>query len=341
MRELLIMSENNQVHIFITGAGQGAGLAAVREATRRGHKVTGTTSLGTVGANRIRRAGGLPVYPDLARESALYSAIMMSKADVVINAAPQALSGIPHYRVNYEEMLPWLYASTEALLLAAGRADVKRIVHLSSAAIYGATHEAATEDAHLNFHNALLRALDDAEDSIFDGGMRGYVLRTGAIYGSTEACAAVIQKLRTGQAVPAGHHKTSWVNEEDVASAALQIAEIEADNEALANVYNIADDEPMSPDDFIDMLGVAYGIGEPVRMNGLMAQFRTSEFQRELLAHGSVIDSSKAKTDLNWQANVSKAQGIEKMLLFWRAEEAGLSEQTSSSNSDSKELAVT
>lgn len=336
------MSENNQLHIFITGAGQGAGLAAVREATRRGYKVTGTTTLGTVGANRIRRAGGLPVYPDLTRESALFSAIMMSKADVVINAAPQALNSIPQYTVNYDEMLPWLYATTEALLMAAGRADVKRIIHLSSAAIYGATHDAATEDSHLDFHNAFLRALDDAEDAIFDGGMRGYVLRTGAIYGSTDACAAIIQGIRTGQGVPDSHHKISWIHEEDVATAALAIAELDADEEeAVANVYNIADDEPMSPDDFIDMLGVAYGGGEPSRMNPFSKQMRTNEIQRELLAHGTIIDSSKAKADLNWQAKISKAAGIDKMLLFFRAEDAGLSSASSSSNSESKELATT
>lgn len=335
------MSENNQLHIFITGAGQGAGLAAVREASRRGHKVTGTTTLGTVGANRIRRAGGLPIYPDLTRESALYSAIMMSKADVLINAAPQALNTVPHYTVDYDEMLPWLYASTEALLMAAGRADIKRIIHLSSAAVYGATHEPVKEDAHLDFRNALLQALDDSENSIFDGGIRGYVLRTGIIYGSTEACAAIIQKLRKGQAVPAGHHETSWIHEEDVATAALQIAELESDEEATANVYNIADDDSMSPDTFIDRLGVAFGTGEPNRLNGFMAQLRTNEIQRDLLAHGSVIDSSKAKADLNWQAKVHNEQGIQQMLLFYRAEEAGLGEQSSSSKTESKELATT
>jgi nucleoside-diphosphate-sugar epimerase len=335
------MAENNQIHIFITGAGQGVGLAAVREASRHGHKVTATTTLGTVGANRIRRAGGLPVYPDLTRESALYSAIMMSKADIVIHAAPQALSGIPQYTVNYEEMIPWLEASTEALLRAAGRADVKRLIHISNAAIYGSTHDPVSEDAHLDFHNAFLRALDDAEHAFFDGGIPAYVLRTGSIYGSTEACSAIIKMLRLGKGIPSGKHKTSWVYEGDVARAMIQIAELENESESIVNVYNIADDEPMSPNAFMNSLGTAYGIGEPALSSGLMMQLRTNETQRDLLAQGTIVDSSKAKSELHWQAKMSRSQGIEQMLLFWRAEAAGSSQAQSTSSSESKELATT
>lgn len=335
------MSENEQVHIFITGAGQGVGLAAVREASRRGYKVTGTTTLGTLGANRIRRAGGLPVYPDLTRESALYSAIMMSKADVVINAAPQALGSMPQHTLDYDDMISWLEASTEALLMAAGRSDVKRLIHLSSAAIYGNTSEPVAEDAHLSFHSAFLRALDDAEDAVFDGGISGYVLRTGVIYGSTDACAAIIDMIRSGQGIPSGSHQTSWVHEEDVARAALQIAELEIADEAVANVYNIADDEPMSPNEFVNLLGHAYGIGSPSMANGLMMQMRSNETQRELLSHGTIVDTSKAQSDLDWQAKIGKTEGIDKMMLFWRAEDAGAGENSATMRSDSTELVTT
>ena len=48
--------------------------------------------------------------------------------------------------------------------------------------------------------------------------------------------------MRLGKGLPSGQHKTAWIHEDDVASAALQIAELELDDEAVAHVYNIADD---------------------------------------------------------------------------------------------------
>lgn len=323
--------EEKPLSIFITGAGQGVGLAAATEANRRGYKVVGTTTLGTVGAYRIRRAGGLPLYPDLTRESAIYSALQMAQADVIIHAAPQVVNGIPHnIGLDYDELLPYIENSTRALMSAAGRANIKRIIHISAASIYGDTHhEQIKEDGSLHLDNELAKALHEAEESVLDGGIPGYVLRTGYIYGTHQGSADVAQAMRDGQAFPRSNQPTSWANEDDVASAALIIAEKDSD-EQTNTIYNIASEETVSPDEFIKQFGEAYGTGEPGTLAGFFLQFRTSELQRHLIGMSTLLDTSKAREELDWSPEGTIAGGLDKMLLLWRSEEAGITAQVDS-----------
>lgn len=315
-------ADNQQLTIFITGAGQGVGLAASNLATRAGHKVVGTTELGSKGAYRIRRAGGIPIYPDLTRESAVYSALQMAKADVIINAASQAVNGIPQYSVDYDEKLAWLTASTAAIMAAAGRADIKRVIHLSAASIYGDTHhEAVTEEAHLDLSNAFGQALNEAEQTVLDGGIPTYVLRTGYIIGTHEASAEVARAIISGKSVPSGKQHTAWAHEEDVASAAVAIAEKESDDN-IETIYNIASDITDSPDEFMEKFGQAVGIGAPGATGGFLLQFRTSELQRNLIAAGTLLDTTKAQDELAWSPSGTIENALDKMLLLWRAEEA-------------------
>lgn len=330
-------AEEKQLTLFITGAGQGVGLAATTLATRKGYKVIGTTDLGTVGAYRIRRAGGIPVYPDLTRESAVYSALQMAKADVAINAAPQVVNGIPQASIDYDQWLPWLEASTDAIMSAAGRADVKRVIHISAGSIYGDTHhEAIKEDGHLDLSNALAKALHHAEEAVLDGGVPGYVLRTGYIYGTHENGAKVAEALRGGKGTPSGKQATAWIFEDDVASAALLIAEKEQDV-GVHHVYNIAGEETLTPNEFMAKFGEAYGIGEPRRLAGFMQYFSTSEIQRTLLGNGTLLDTSKAREELDWSPKGSISMGLDKMLLLWRSEEAGI-QDIITDDSDSTEI---
>lgn len=311
-----------QLTIFITGAGQGAGLVATMLASRAGHKVVGTTNLGSKGAYRIRRAGGLPIYPDLTRESAMYSALQMAKADVIINAAPQALNGIPQYAVAYDAVLPWLEASTEALMSAAGRADIDRIIHLSAASIYGDTHhEAVKEDAHLDLSNALGRTLHEAEEIVLDGGVPSYVLRTGYIVGTHQAAIEIAEIVKAGKSVPSGTQQTAWAHESDVASAALLLAEKTSDENS-GTIYNIASPDNTTADEVLNKLGELVGIGESSHLTGFMLQFRSSAMQRTLMTTGTLLDTTKAEEELGWSASGSIDNALDKMLITLRSEDA-------------------
>lgn len=343
MAKAAILTNNDEAQtvLFITGAGQGVGLATTIEAVKRGYHVVGATSLGTKGATRIRRAGGTPIYPDLSRESALYSALQMAKADIIINAAPQALNGIPQRLINYNNALPFFQEATEALIGAAGRADIQRVIHLSAAMVYGDTHhEAVDENGHLDLSNPLSAALHQMEEAVLDGGLPGYVLRTGYIFGTHKGSADTAQALRAGKAVPSGTHPTSWANEQDVAEVILRLVAL--DNDEHANtIYNIANDEQLSPDDFMTVFGEAYGTGIPATLSGWREQRHLSAFQRELMNMSTLVDTSKARRELGWEPQGSIASGLDKMLLLWRGEKAARSLKSSDNKYTGREIITT
>ena len=324
MAEQLEATTGGSLSIFITGGDTGAGVAVVREATKNGYKAYATAAKGTLGATRIRRAGGIPVYPDLTRESALRAAILMAKADVVVNCAPQRFFGMPQHAIDYNATAHLIEEETEALVAAAGSMGIKRLVHLSSAFLYGETHGAANEEAHVHRGNALLNAAAAAEEAVFDGGVPGHVVRAGVIYGGYhDSMAALAEDLRSGSGIPGGKGKVSWIHENDLGTALANLAVIKLENESVANVLNIADDEPMTYDDFMAEFGKRFGVGTPSRLSGIRAAFRTNAIQLELLGQSTLVDNSLAKATLGWVPKVaSKEEGIERSMLIWRAEEA-------------------
>src|SRR5688572_125022 len=142
------MTDNPQaLNIFLTGGDSGVGLVLARELVKRGYKVFAAASKGTAGANRIRRVGAFPVYPELTREGSLRSAMMLARADVVVNCASQDFIGLPQYRIDYGKTAHVLEDGTEALVAAAGKLGIKRLIHLSAAYVYGNTTSPVKEDA--------------------------------------------------------------------------------------------------------------------------------------------------------------------------------------------------
>lgn len=334
-------TENEQTlpTLFITGADNGVGLAVATQAVKAGCKVVGTTTMGTAGAYRIRRAGGIPVYPDLTRESAVYSALQMAKADMVIHAAPQLLNGIPQAVVDYDEELAWLQTSTEAVMSAAGRADVKRLIMVSAANAYADSHgESITEDAALDTTSPYGKAIHAAEEAVLDGGIPGYVLRTGYIIGSTNTMGAVMLALREGKNMPAGTHSAAWATDDDIAQAIMAIIGQETD-ESVATVYNIASQETTTPSDFMRLFGDEYGVGEPGNLPDFLLQLRTHAVTRALLEKSVLLDTSKAQEALGWSPQGTIAGAIDKFLLMMRMEEsADMLPAPTTGNSDSQDI---
>ena len=111
--------------------------------------------------------------------------------------------------------------------------------------------------------------------------------------------------------------------EADLGAALAQLATIPLENESIANILNVADNEPMTYDAFMAEFGARFGIGTPSKLGGLRAALNTNAIQTELLGQSTVIDSSKAKEILGWKPQVtSKEDGIERSMLVWRAEAA-------------------
>lgn len=339
--------EKAPLNVFITEAESGLGLALTRLLTQSGANVVGATGAGTSGAVAIRRAGGVPVYPDLDRVSAVASAISMAKAQVVVHLSAQVANNVPQASVDYAAAAKRIPTVTGAVATAAGQTGVKRFIHISSAAIYG-DHggESVDESTAVSHANALYDALAEAEAAVLDGGLKSYVLRAGIQYGGeNQALRELGDHLVSGGSIVGGSGLAGFIHEEDLAEAINAIIQLplDGDDEATATVYNVVGDTPATPDEFVNALGEELGIGLPTRSQGSILDMlfgREASIQGDLLNHSANPSNAAIKAALDWTPNYPHfSDGLDRTLLFWRASAAP--DEPETDETDDKALAVT
>jgi nucleoside-diphosphate-sugar epimerase len=312
-----IETEDVRRSVFITDGAGVLGQAVTRLLTAAGHKVTGMTS-GKEGALLIREAGGLPVYVDSSRVGEIRATLAMAKADTVLHLAPQAFNLPPFRTAKYGAQT--LQESTAALLDAAQAADVKYVVYAGSAFVYGDTGgQQVDESAPLTSHDdEFVRAAIKAEKMVTESFIPACVLRAGYVYGpGLPEMAALADTLRSGRPVFAGENTANWIHSDDLARALLLAVEKQPENA----VCNVVDDRPASPQDFVRYLASALGIQEPVNLPGVLARALLSKTALTLMNFSTSTSNAAARERLGWEPRYSThREGIEQMLLTWRAE---------------------
>jgi len=319
------MADDKKIlNVFVTGGSEGVGLAVTKALLHKGHKVFATTS-DADGALAIRRAGALPVYPDLTRAGEVLSALRMAEADVIVHAAPQVLGGVPQADFDYKSHTDWLVDSTNAVVEAAGQNEVNKIVSISFGYLYDGHHgDASTEDTHM-VHDSAYDSMLQAEAAVLDGGIDGYVVRAGYIYGSTShGTSNLVESIMASQSIYEGNQPTSWIYESDLADAIVTLVEAESDDDTLAEIVNVASDETSTPNDFTTALGESLGIvGLNFSTPYLMTILRGETLRDKLLAREVVLDTSKIKTKYGWQPqHATIASGLDAAALIWRMSDA-------------------
>lgn len=309
--------------VFVVDATSGVGRAVVRAFAREGYRVVGTTDMGTAGATIIRSLGGIPVYPDLYRKSELKSLAQMARADTIIHLATQRLNQVPQI-MSWEESEERLLDTVESIVEIAGQLGVKRVIYPSFAYLYGDTGESwANEDAPLSSDTPFLRRAQNAESAVLDGGVYGAVLRAGYIYDAhSKGLRALAAAIRSGSAVAKGAGYANWIHAEDLANAILKVAQRPVAESVVAEVFNIVDDTPASPDTFTESLAHALGLTTPSGLN-FLARMAQPPMQKWLLAQSTRVQNTRAKDALDWSPRyTAHPMGIEQVLLTWRAEES-------------------
>jgi nucleoside-diphosphate-sugar epimerase len=307
--------------VYVTGATTGLGRAVIRQFAARGHQVAGTaTSLSD--AHLIREDGGLPVYNDLFRASEIASTLKMLKTTVIVNTAPQVINALPFHRPDWDYYRR-LLAEGGAALAAAAQADVKFVVHISYAFLYGDTHGKWADETHpISTDNDLFLAAARAEDSILKGSVPGSVLRAGYTYGpDNQSLQALRQMLVDRGTVTVSDQPASWVHSADLTSAVVLAAEQQPGSE----IFNVADDDPVSPAVFVDQFADSLGVTRPRRVSlpVSLREMLTPPAERALLDVSFKASSAKIKSQLGWSPQYpTAAPGLEQTLLAWRAAEA-------------------
>lgn len=316
--------EKKTLNIFVTGGSEGAGLAVVKALIQNGHKVVASTN-DADGALAIRRAGGLPAYPDLTRIGEVLSVLQMANIDVVVHAAPQIFGGVPQSDFDYESHTEWLVQSTDAVVQSAGKNEVDKIISISFGYLYESGHSDVLSEEADSVHDSVYSPMLQAEAAVLDGGVNGYVIRSGYIYGGhsygTSTLGDVIKNTRP---VHKGTHQASWIHEDDLASAIVALVEAESDGDSLAQIINVADDTAQSPNDFAQQLGTELGF-QTVNFAsaGFMTILRGQTLRDHLLKREIVLDNTHIKTTYGWSAqHPTSSTGMDATTLVWRMTEA-------------------
>ncbi len=312
--------------VFITHADSAAGRALVKAWVKQGARVAGSTIHGTQGAAVIRSAGAIPTYTDLSREGDIRSTLAMIKADVVIDLSSMQVNVLPFSKVSVTPAA----LDVVPLMNAAHAVGVKRFIYVSFLGALPSAghddehshshgHEAAAESTELSRDNDVFRALARAEGVLLKSDLNVTVLRAGYVYGEHDpAVNALARAMKAGRPLLNAPAHVPFIHVDDLAAAVLRAAQADA----LPNrVYHIADDHPMSFNEFAARLGAAMGIGAPLHLP--LLNVLAGGLQGTLLSHSVVASSALAKADLGWEPRFPTVDhGFEQMLLEWRAAEA-------------------
>ena len=316
--------ERRSLNIFLTGGTTGLGRAVTRFLAKRGHTVYGNIS-GSAEANVQRNDGGTPTYADIFDRDNLRSNLEMAQADVAIHLAGSAANVPPVLSADWSTHRKALIEGTEALVEAAGLAGTQRVLAPGFVFLYGDTGgDWADENRTLSDDDNLAFAIArEAEAAVLDGGVPGYVMRAGFLYGAfSEGTSRLHDALMATQPLPRSDAYANWTHEDDLALAFALAAErqIAEDEEEPDYIFNIVDDSPASPTEFVNAFADALGLAHPAEPPGFMRMLRRDPLRDALLHLSLRASNEKAKIDLGWAPRYSDHKaGIDQALMVWRA----------------------
>ena len=251
--------------ILVTGATGAVGPRVVQTLDHAGHRIR-TFSIDEAAAGifppHVEELTG-----DITDHEALHSA--MQGVDAVIHMAallhlvnPPSELQEKYERINVE--------GTAAVVQAAIKAGVKRVVLFSTIAVYGPSDgRILNEDSPTHPDTFYAQTKLDAEKIVLeakgaDGGQIGTVLRLGAVYGSRIKgnYQRLVRSLARGRFIPVGNgsNRRTLVYDKDVARAAVLALE---HPDAAGKIFNVSDGEFHPLNDIISTMCQALGRKPP------------------------------------------------------------------------------
>lgn len=252
------------MRVLIVGCGY-IGTALGRDLAGRGHEVFGLRRSNAAEA-ALRAAGIHPVVADVTRLDSL--ARLPGPFDWVVNTVSSGRGGLDEYRASYlagtQQLLRWLEAQPP-----------RRFLYTSSTGVYGQNDGSlVTESSPAEPASPTARILVEAErcllDAFANSGFPASVLRVAGIYGPERTF--FLRQFLNGEARLSGDggRFLNMVHRDDVAGAIRAALE----NGRPGEIYNVADDEPVTQLHFYEWLANTLGRPLPATVPEAVAEDR-------------------------------------------------------------------
>ncbi len=315
------MGADDRLSVYITGATDAPGLALLRALVARDHTVAGSAAT-LAGAQRLRKAGALPVYIDEHHAGELVAALRLTKARVLVHAAPLVVNNLMPDAQQLTASLAALRAGTEAVRTAAAAGEGLYVVHCSLACLYGDTQgEAVDEEADLAGEGVFFEAAAAAERALLAAETPVCVLRTGLLYGPESAGLVTLREaLLNGAGLPpkVAPGLAGWLHYEDLAQAVVLAVE----QQPAGAILNVADDHPVTRSVFLEHFAQRMGLLSrgPGRLPSLLQRLRRPAAGGAQLASAFAVSNRRIRDVLGWAPQYADIEsGLEQTLLAWRA----------------------
>jgi nucleoside-diphosphate-sugar epimerase len=289
------------VRVFVAGATGAIGRPVIAQLVAAGHATVGMTR-SEERAAAVRAAGAEAVVCDAFDAAALTAAVAAAEPDVVVHE----LTALPQ---RFEPRKPGLYEATNRVRTEGTRnlvaaAAGRRIVCQSVAFAYRPQPDAVVDEDAPLFTDALepfgtgTRAIVEMERMVLAAG--GLVLRYGWFYGpgTFHGAGGSIEhdvRKRRFPIVGDGGGLWSFVHVDDAAAATVAAVERGA-----PGVYNVVDDEPAPPREWLPLYAEAIGAKPPRRVPVWLAQLIAGKAAARMSGTLTGASNARAKRELGW-----------------------------------------
>jgi len=180
------------------------------------------------------------------------------------------LGAICNFSTPYEKLYPTNVIGVERITGAALAAGVKCFVHVTSTSVYGPYRGTPfREDGPREPQDNYGRSKRDGENALFrrvDEGLPAIVTRPCTVYGPrcNDGAGKAFSRPTSIGAIPGkGNQRLSNIRAEDVAAAIEHLSHLE---EAIGQVYNLADESNPTVEESLTMAAWAFG-GKPPKLH--------------------------------------------------------------------------
>lgn len=226
------------------------------------------------------------------------------------------LGAICNFSTPYKKLCPTNVAGVECITGLALKSKVKRFVHVASTSVYGPyLGTPFTEDSPRDPQDDYGRSKRDGENVVFQRikeGLPAIITRPCTVYGPrcTDGAGKAFSRPTSISAIPgSGKQLLSNIRAEDVAGAVEYLSHLD---EAVGQVYNIAEDTYPTVEEALTLAATAFGakppsmhlplwlIGFVAQINGVMARNsgRVPDLEYDSVRYlytDYVVDNSKLK----------------------------------------------